>query len=777
MSLYVYVSEKCEKDAENHSLIEKIEELKNKIEYNQEILNFKPLQFSGFLKKPFGKTYRLFMNEYEIEEDTVIIFLTILPKSHNDEKKWTYDNEFRNIKCEEIFNEAEIYNYLKERKENKPLDPPPKPTPEEEAWLTEVFSYEEDEEDIIVLETHEWIEETAKESFQSAMTPLCVLLEKIDKKKEKKINCEWSDDNKVGFLYRYFDFLRCILLIKPTEILLSDNEIDKSIEQDEHLFRIAFIEDKNEGMEALLKSAYRSYPHYITIDKEAWRAVQKGKEANLALSPEESNILKSVKKPISDSPLFPLFINGRAGSGKSTLLHYLMKDYIEFANNQNKKIYPCYLTQSQNLLYTAKNNISQLLKSHYESLINERDGKGKSYDDIMKNSFHVFHELILSTLPEELKSSRFTPENYITHRSFRKKWHEKFSRQPKKFRENFNPDICWHVIRTYIKGMAESEGDFFNKNDYKVIPRDQKTVTEQTFNKIYDNIWRDWYFKICEEEGYWDDQDLVMAAIEHGNLPASYGTVICDESQDFTLIEIEFIYYLSLFSRKSVYPHQMRQIPFVFAGDPLQTLNPTGFRWESLRNLFYINIIQRINRNQKTKLEFNYQDLNCNYRSVNPIVRFCNILLLMRSHLFAMQSITPQLPWRDHPSTGIRVSFLDIKHDSTEELLRKIDTVKIVNCESDAEQEFVTNDKYLSKIITLDEERVPMNVLSTGTSKGLEYDKVILYRFGDMAMKNDDLMKFIVSNEEYDPDKHLPFEYFFNSIYVAASRAKNSFTS
>jgi hypothetical protein len=55
--------------------------------------------------------------------------------------------------------------------------------------------------------------------------------------------------------------------------------------------------------------ARRSYPAYLLADEQSWLAIEKGKEANLALSAEEEQILKSVSTSIPGHGSLPLFIN------------------------------------------------------------------------------------------------------------------------------------------------------------------------------------------------------------------------------------------------------------------------------------------------------------------------------------------------------------------------------------------------------------------------------------------------------------------------------------
>ena len=79
-----------------------------------------------------------------------------------------------------------------------------------------------------------------------------------------------------------------------------------------------------EGQHDLSRIAARSYPYLMILDQDSWLAIQKDEEANLALSPEEAELLDSIHRAGVEGELgYPLFINGRAGSGKSTMLQYL----------------------------------------------------------------------------------------------------------------------------------------------------------------------------------------------------------------------------------------------------------------------------------------------------------------------------------------------------------------------------------------------------------------------------------------------------------------------
>jgi superfamily I DNA/RNA helicase len=65
------------------------------------------------------------------------------------------------------------------------------------------------------------------------------------------------------------------------------------------------------------------------------------------------------------------------------------------------------------------------------------------------------------------------------------------------------------------------------------------------------------------------------------------------------------------------------------------------------------------------------------------------------------------------------------------------------------------------------------NVWSAIRSKGLEFNRVVLYGFGS-TMEAIGLQRKTPEELEEDAGKRLPLEYFFNQLYVGASRAKHA---
>jgi len=217
----------------------------------------------------------------------------------------------------------------------------------------------------------------------------------------------------------------------------------------------------------------------------------------------------------------------------------------------------------------------------------------------------------------------------------------------------------------------------------------------------------------------------------------------------------------------------LKRVPLAFAGDPFQTLNPTGFDWGSLQANYHEKIVSGLDKSSMGKLEFNYQELSYNYRSGKFIVGLCNLLQLLRGILFDAKDLRPQHTWFDADSS--MPAFFDVQDPLCEQKLRdQTELVIILPCQEGEEEEYVRQDKFLQGLATSEVDI--RNFLSPMRSKGLEFSRVVLYKFGnECSAKYPHLFSPLLTGEAHpeDDDESLPLKYFLNRLYVAASRAKN----
>jgi hypothetical protein len=374
---------------------------------------------------------------------------------------------------------------------------------------------------------------------------------------------------------------------------------------------------------------------------------------------------------------------------------------------------------------------------------------------------------------------------------FKQLWTLRFGQSPAARRE-FGPDISWHVIRSYIKGLSSE--DLLVPEEYRQLDKKQVTVTQKTYERVYQNVWMNWFKPLSDTDGYWDDQDLARYLIEEDDsrrqaalglssdpsvsndgygLSPVHPVIFCDESQDFTRIELEVILRLSLFAERALGREEVPLVPFVFAGDQFQTLNPTGFRWEAIKAFFVEKFILALATHRPKSVDLNYRELTFNYRSSKSIVRFSNYVQALRARLFDL-ALRPQQPWEHEQNPPPVTQFLRDNDEFWTRLKKESDVVVIIPCGEGEEISFVRDDPVLkTKVGFNDDGSLDMTVISAVGAKGLEFPRVVVYGFGDAADPTileplkDDSTTFAA-----DPDRSLPLQYFINRLYVAVSRAK-----
>lgn len=618
---------------------------------------------------------------------------------------------------------------------------------------------------LVLLETEAWVKKMRAPSARDFLALYHQLLEQVDlsdlHSAGTNIECKvsWDRNRRLGIAYLYRPDLNRLVLLEP---LRQTDDVDALLEHHRH--RLAQIADNGHD---LGRVAVRSYPYLMVLDQDAWLAIQKDEESNLALSPEEAELLESIRRTGSGREVsYPLFINGRAGSGKSTMLQYLAADYVGFALRRDATRLPLYMTCSRDLLERARVTVRGLLTAHHARLL-EGAPDASRLSAVLTRSFVVFHDFLYSLLPAD-KQRQLSPSRYVNYAMFRQLWMKDFARRSEA--RQMAPDVAWHTIRSYIKGIRSGHADELGPMEFAALPRRRRSVSEATYKRVYDRVWLSWYKKLCDEQGYWDDQDLAALVVETGVArTVDCAAVFCDEAQDFTAIELEIIFQLLLFARRSLQPEELGRVPIVFAGDPLQTINPTGFRWDAVQADFHDRFCAVLDPRRKIHMELSYRELRFNYRSNPGIVKFCNLIQLVRAALLGGQDIRPQEAWWvDLPVQTVWFALDNAQ--AKQQVHQRPELVKLVNCEEGEETEYVRGDPILG---TLKEEAegIYRNVLGPTRAKGLEFPAVVLYRFGETAPANfARLLDGELSLREQE--ERLPYDYFFNRLYVAASRAK-----
>lgn len=657
-------------------------------------------------------------------------------------------------------------------------------------WMTPLVW---DEARVVIYESDEWIKRFRNYYIQRDWETYYKLLLKIVSE-NSNIGNNW--DGSVSYQKKNYSGTHYGVLYSKIEVTepipkkivyLIAPFIDKEPESHEieTILNINFpfynLDEKRDfKLDEIARFSRRAYPDDYLGDQSIWADIEHENDSNLAFSYEEEVIIRSVA---SGKGGLPIFINGRAGSGKSTMLIYLFAEYCHRKITQKLELNPLFLTYSYKLVDVARNHVRDLIFSHHNFMSKAMEDKNDIYGFI-HDFFKPFHNFLKNLLPDERREDfNETDENYVSFNRFKQLYQgtciiEKDNNFVCKQIEknNLSAELCWHVIRTFIKGY--SDVDYITPEDYLILPRRDRSISDQTYKIIYDSIWNRWYKPLTEKHEYWDDQDLVREILNKKYYEISgerYSAIFCDEAQDFTRIELRLIMRLSFLSLFELSDHPPPCLPFAFAGDPFQSINPSGFRWPSIQSAFYEEILVPLDPLRQWNIDMNYKVLKFNYRSTEPIVKASNTIQLWRHVLFNELELEPQ-PWwhidrgksdkmQDSADPDPLKFIIDrtIKASEIKDHLKN--TIILVPVDEGQEEFYASNDPLLSELI--DDKNSgdpPKNIMSPALAKGLEFEKVVLYNFGEQSLWD------LNNQSEFT----IEAEFYFNKLYVGITRAVRS---
>lgn len=781
MNSYVYIHPDAEQAATSSGHLERLQRLRETIESTSNTSRFSRW-LHPYYHEDIGRKYRLLVELHEREEARVIVFRYFLSHEEYDRLCAYEQQALRQHYSDHLTDDETISNHIERRKDSE-TPQPSRLTPSDRIFLnTRPIQYNLLESHII-LETHEWCE-TMEKWCETMERPLVKhmahslhkviesILERIESESAvASSNVEVIDGEDLKVMYRYFDQWSILLLI---DVIRKGH-----VQNDEQVLRDRYGIQFSETDE-LKQRCQRLYPWLLVADFDIWFDVQSTQKANLILSPEELKVLESLRTLDADSPRYPLFINGRAGSGKSTVLQYLFAGVLDtYCEIEDVGEPPIYITYTKQLLKVARDTVDEVRELSARQLEKRptngtRLSRGTSparFDACFKTVRDLMREL----LPSPALKQNYKLSKCMTLSEFRTRWDKHRKQLPDKGARELRAGIVWHGIRTYIKGLGIG-----STREYGRLPKDWKSITEDTFSIVFESGWR-WYEGICQEEGLWDDQDLANELLQCNDDELSrFPAIYCDEAQDFTAIELKLIQRLSRFSAYDFTneSHLLRNIPFAFSGDPFQTLNPTGFNWGNIKAMYHNYLIQRSGSMGTTGIGLNYHELSINYRSAAGIIKLSNLVQLIRSLLTDDTEAKPQ-DARDPTQESVpQIYVLGERDKQVEKRIRESDElVIIVPCDEDGEDDYLDGDAFLKSLVQQDDGN-RARIMSPLRAKGLEWERVLVYRFGDFAL---DQCKALCSFLR-DPAKgslhgmaegELLFsEYFFNKLYVAVTRPR-----
>lgn len=520
---------------------------------------------------------------------------------------------------------------------------------------------------------------------------------------------------------------------------------DSSLSEEEKSFFAKFEEF---GDDNLKRQAQKGYPDFVmSSDLKTWKKIENNEDANLALSEEEIDTLQEYTH-------YPCFINGLAGSGKSTILFYLFVNaylyQISLPKSKRKKM--IFLSQSDKLVDSARDVVTALATTNYkrwtakktEQEIKKEEEKIKNG---LQNCFKTFDSFMRDNYLSDEKAHDVFPEN--NHIDFNK-FKEMFNNWPLT-NKKLSAEKVWAVIRTFVRGKNYRTVLTTEEYETDIIDTD-KTVSVEEYREIFEL--HEKYYSKRKDKQEWDDLDMVahiLKKIELGNPYEQYDVIFCDEAQDFTPIEILLILKSSEYYNYNL--ASFKAIPIAFAGDPNQTISPTGFNWNRLKDIFTNTFKEQIG----DYIKLSDVTLNNNYRSKSNIIKLSNSIQYIRGVL-SKSKLLPQNEWNvnDNPIPGF-ISISDEMMPIIGSLLKHSDFIITGN-----DGTIVNKDKMLDN---QEDERLYTSI----SAKGLEANTVILYKFADDMP---DCFTKLFEGKELNSDEVFKCEHFITKLYVAITRTR-----
>lgn len=598
--------------------------------------------------------------------------------------------------------------------------------------------------DYDIYESEEWVKFALNSSLESGMKDdeakmyRLVLIEifKTDiKSKEKIIKTNGNEKviaielNDIGIVYSKIQIQnRTIYLLHNGANTKTQKSHWEEIKKPENINNYTYNSVKDISSVAL-----KAYPNWALSDADLWARIEKNNEmGNLSLLPEQTEFLKDFK--------FPKYINGQAGSGKSTMLYYLFANayYYKYAGEIEGDI--IFLTENEKLLDHTKRSVYDLLLFNPEFDLTSENVAITNVD----KHFYPFKTFLLNLLPENNKD--FDLEKYLNFSKFKTLYEG--SKIATHIKKSFSAELIWFTISTYVYGN-DLDFQITSENYEEKMPKEGKElISLEDLKGIEKEVIKPFYEKLLIE-GYWDKIKLIKYLNKNIEIQKQYEVIFCDEAQDFSRVELKFILKLSVYTKYDL--SEVEQFPVVFAGDALQTVNPTGFRSEVLTSMIYKELTNEPIgfKLEPSQLEFTP---TYNYRSTQAIVNIANSIQYYRKKELGAEIKYPQTSKRPilykNEHLNVFVDFESFINDETLQDKIEFKTI-IVPVNFDEIEVYQKTHPILKKF---------KNIISAVDAKGIDFNEVVVYGFGEF--------KEINSFKAYEN------RFFFNKLYVAVTRAQ-----
>jgi hypothetical protein len=323
----------------------------------------------------------------------------------------------------------------------------------------------------------------------------------------------------------------------------------------------------------------------------------------------DANIIPNPRQMESIYEPSPVLINGQAGTGKTSMLAARAAWVVANCREQG------YTAKILCTAYSQK--VVDLLKNQINAAITYKHRQGARADVVGDCDFKTFPEVLRDLLDEPSRARFAATERRVGFARFNREFYQPLKKAGRARR--ISAEFSWYVIRSILKGMREdaplSIEDFSFSSGGGSLPR--KLTEDLTREDVAEAITlNEKYEKWLGANDLYDDVDLALAAwrtVKDRPL-GRYDEIYLDEAQDLTRVEFRVLELLL----KTDSPVPSKGLRIALAGDPQQTINPTGFNWSQIRALFW--------KGEPLK----QTDLELNQRTPQPIVDLANAIQRQR---------------------------------------------------------------------------------------------------------------------------------------------------
>ena len=299
--------------------------------------------------------------------------------------------------------------------------------------------------------------------------------------------------------------------------------------------------------------------------------------------------------------------------------------------------------------------------------------------------------------------------------------------------------VLEEVVKTVEHKASSFSTPLLSFDEYQVLGKKRAPNFLYDRKDIYSIA--EYYQGRLEGEGLWDGIDLARRALRL--LQASpgvfqYDLVICDEVQDLSDIHLALLFRIVRSCRN-----------LLLAGDVKQIINPSGFRWEEVKEKFF-------ERGERVP---EVTSLNLNFRCVGSIVQLANALLDLKQRLVGLSHAEQRERWK---FSG-KPPFL-VRGVPEDELLR---TIAITGAGQVILVRTATEGERLKRLLGTE------LVFTIHEAKGLEFDAVCLWHFSQDP-KAAVVWRKIKDEHGFDQGQYPHIKHEINLLYVGVTRARNT---